>query len=144
MKHFFWHLAIQCLEESVPFLNSCNSVLPGSHSSYFFHSATSKGFYPHIQKAELALHYSLQFAPKSSFSHPEGDAVWSEELYGAGGHSRDRPPLGVITYGQRLHRGLGERGAPTITPSSRSTSKSPCHLPARHFFGTAGGNAGAE
>lgn len=56
------------------FPNSCNSVLPGSHSSHFSLSATSKGFSPHLQKAGLALRYPLQFAPKSSFSHPEGDA----------------------------------------------------------------------
>lgn len=112
MKHFFWHMAIQCLEESMPFLNSCNSVLPGSHSSHFFLSATSKGFSPYIQKAGLALHYPLQFAPKSSFSYSEGDAVWSEELYSAESHSWVRTPLGVIILWAKGPQRVGGRGSP--------------------------------
>lgn len=76
--------------------------------SPLFLSAISKGYSPHIWKVGLALRSLLEFSPKSGFSHPEGAAVWSEELYSAAACSWDRPPKGAIAYRQRLRRGLRE------------------------------------
>lgn len=82
--------------------------LPGSHSAHFFLYATSKGFFPHIQKVGITLHSLLEFAPKSSLSHP-GDDVWSKELCSAAGCSWDRPPKRW-----RLNKGSGGMPQPSL------------------------------
>lgn len=141
MKHFFGRWQYSVLRKVCLFLIH-TMWLPGSHSAYFFLSATSKGFSPHIQKVGIALHSPLEFAPKSSLSHP-GDAVWSKEFCSAVGCSWDRSPTHESSTRVREECPNHHSFSSTLHLLYSTTFKSPFHLPAQHFFGTAGGSAGA-
>lgn len=86
---------------------------PGPHSTHFFLSAMSMRFSSHIWKAGLALHSPLEFASKSSLSHPEGAAVWAQEL-----STCWRLFLGDATWrGDHLGKGSAEGSGGVPQPS---------------------------
>lgn len=54
--------------------------------------------FPTYLEVGLALYSLLEFAPKSTLSHPGGAAVWDQELYSAGGRSWEMPSGSVTAY----------------------------------------------